>query len=176
MANFLEAYSKMIVWEGGFVDDPLDRGGTTYRGLTRKNNPNWAGWSFVDKSMPLKRGEVIKNERLEGMVQAHYLNHYWYNVQGDKINNQAIATFLFDWYVNSGCHAVKALQQVIGSTADGVMGPETVAAVNSGCQEDIFNKFKAARESFYRGIVARNPTQQKFLAGWLNRNNSFTFE
>lgn len=176
MANFLEAYNKMIVWEGGFVDDPSDAGGFTYRGLTKKNNPNWAGWHIVEKNMPLKRGQVIKDDRLEGMVQAHYLNHYWYRVQADKVNNQAIATFLFDWYVNSGYHAIKALQKVVGVAPDGIMGPQTLAAVNGGCQEEIFNQFKKLRENFYRNIVKNTTSQAKFLTGWLNRSNSFTFQ
>jgi hypothetical protein len=33
-------------------------------------------------------------------------------------------------------------------------------------------KMLAAREQLYRNLAANRPANQKFLAGWLNRNNA----
>lgn len=176
MAEFLKAFELTTNWEGGYVNDPTDAGRRTYRGVSEANNPSWPGWSIVNKNEPLKRGEFIKDKRLDGMVEVLYYEKYWQKISAEKINNQAIANMLFDWYVTSGYHAAKALQKVVGEVDDGIIGRKTLSAVNGGCQENIFNQFKALRAKFYNDIVVRKESQRKFLAGWLNRTNSFTFE
>ena len=40
MADFLKAFNKIIVNEGGYVNDKDDKGGETFMGITRKNHPN----------------------------------------------------------------------------------------------------------------------------------------
>lgn len=175
MADFKKAIEKMLPWEGGYSNHGADKGGETYAGITRINYPNWAGWHIIDKNKPLKQGQILKDERLNGMVEAFYLDQYWYKVRADKINNQSIAEMLFDWQINSGYHATKALQKAVGEVSDGIIGPKTISAVNAGCQEQIFNQFKSLRIKFYNDIVSRNESQRVFLKGWLNRANSFTF-
>ena len=49
MAIFNLAYKKLEVAEGGYVNDPDDKGGETYKGISRKANPNWAGWISIDQ-------------------------------------------------------------------------------------------------------------------------------
>jgi lysozyme family protein len=176
MANFPKALEKTLIFEGGYSNHSNDRHGETYAGITRVNFPAWPAWFIIDKNKPLKQGQIIRDERLKGMIEAFYLDKYWYKVQGDKINNQAIAEMLFDWTVNSGYHAAKALQKVVGEVADGVIGPKTLAAVNAGCQEQIFTQFNELRIKFYNDIVIRNESQRVFLKGWLNRTMSFTFQ
>ena len=39
MAKFDEEFDKVILAEGGYVNDPDDAGGETYLGISRKNNP-----------------------------------------------------------------------------------------------------------------------------------------
>lgn len=39
---------KVLHWEGGFANDPHDRGGMTIFGIARKYNPNLQLWKDVD--------------------------------------------------------------------------------------------------------------------------------
>lgn len=179
MAEFIIAYSNTAKWEGGYVNDPDDKGGETYAGISRKNWPNWEGWKIIDRykeKASIPKGHVFDTQFIYVEVQEFYRTNFWGKIKGDQINNQAIANILYDQFVNSGYRAVEAMQKVVGVKADGLIGPATLSAINGGCQENIFNKFKALREKFYRDIVARNPSQSKFLNGWLNRLNSFTFK
>ena len=49
MADFEIAYGETEIREGGYVNDPADRGGETHRGVARKFHPKWPGWKIVDK-------------------------------------------------------------------------------------------------------------------------------
>ena len=48
MANFKNAFDLMISHEGGYVNDPDDPGGETYKGVARKIFSKWEGWSRID--------------------------------------------------------------------------------------------------------------------------------
>lgn len=167
MAEFLEAYRIIFGNEVGYVNDPDDNGGETMNGITRKNYPNWAGWPVVDKHKPLQHGARIPE--LDSLTKQFYKRTQWDVIRADAFDSQAVATFVCDWYVNSGRHAVKALQKAVGVTADGIIGGITIDAVNGYHEQDLLSKLKEARIAFYRGIVTADPSQKKFLNGWLAR-------
>lgn len=58
---------------------------------------------------------------------------------------------------------------MLGVTADGIVGPKTVAAVNA--DKDLLTKVYNARKTYFENIVKRNPSQKKWLNGWMNRIN-----
>ena len=55
-------------------------------------------------------------------------------------------------------------------TTDGIIGPKTITALNSA--KDINEKIYAARKAYFEAIVKRNPSQKKWVKGWMNRLNS----
>ncbi len=58
MAIFDAAFEKTAAIEGGYVFDPDDAGGETYKGISRRFNPSWGGWDKIDevkKANPRKR-------------------------------------------------------------------------------------------------------------------------
>ena len=71
----------------------------------------------------------------------------------------------------SGPTAVRRVQRIVGAQPDGIIGPKSIAAINiagEGLAQDIYDD----RHRFYEEIVARRPSQRKFLRGWLNRLNA----
>jgi lysozyme family protein len=82
---------------------------------------------------------------------------------------------LFDTAVNAGqARAIRLLQEALNAQAatlrvDGVIGPATRTAICGRSEQKILVAYSRRQEAFYRGIVARNPAQRKFLAGWLGR-------
>lgn len=169
MADFLEAYRVGRDNEGGYCNVKGDNGGETYAGIARNFHPNWAGWAIIEQH-ELKFNEVLKDEQLESLVKQFYRANYWNKILGDYIEIQSVATFIYDWCINSG-KAVRQIQRVLGITDDNQFGNGTLKAVNDA-GEFLLAKLHKAREDYYRSLVAKDATQGKFLKGWLTRNNS----
>lgn len=74
-----------------------------------------------------------------------------------------------DWVWGSGAGTIKKVQALLNVTQDGIVGPKTIAALNAA--KDISVKVYQARKSFFEAIVKRNPSQKKWLKGWMNRLN-----
>jgi lysozyme family protein len=164
MANFEQAFEKMIRDEGGFVlhTVPGDTGGMTYAGIARNKNPNWPGWTLLDhnENSPL----------LTGMVRNFYKVEFWDRIRGDDIANQTVAENIFNFSVNTGLSvAIKLAQLIVGTTPDGAIGPKTIEKLNTVESESFKKAYALAKITRYADICNKNRTQSKFLLGWINR-------
>jgi lysozyme family protein len=102
---------------------------------------------------------------------------YWDKWRADEIKTQAIANLLVDWYWNSGKYGIRLPQKILGVQMDGVVGPKTIAAINSyPDQHRLFQLLWQEREDYFKRIVTADRTQKKFLAGWLNRLNAIRWD
>jgi lysozyme family protein len=166
MANIDLLVPKILHWEGGFVNNPFDKGGATNMGVTL------AAWQHLGH--PTATEEDIKNLTQDDFKIV--LRQYWNQWQSDRINNQSIAEILVDWVWGSGIWGIKIPQQILGVVADGQVGNKTIDALNLANQSDFYNKIVEARKSFLNQIVEHNPTQKIFLQGWMNRLNDYQFD
>lgn len=119
MANFFKAYKKLEVAEGGYVNDKDDLGGETYKGISRKHNPNWIGWCIIDdlkKHHPNTFASIAKKTpHLEKAVQELYKKNYWDTFRLDDFNSQKVAEEIFDMHVNAGKVAtIKLIYKALG--------------------------------------------------------------
>lgn len=99
----------------------------------------------------------------------------WDRWQADRIESQSVAEMLADWSWTSG-GAVQAAQGVLGVRQDGIVGPKTLAAINSRSPLPLWASLKQRRLLYYQRIVELNPSQRKFLRGWTNRVNDLTWK
>ena len=166
MADFYKYTPKLKQYEGGFVNHPADPGGATNRGVTLATFQAHFGSNrtVADlKKMTDAQWELI-------------MKTYWDRCKGDQIRNQSIAELLVDWHINSGVAGIKAWQRSAALDADGIIGPKSLAVLNSPAEAVIFLRMKAAREQYYRNLALADPSKRTFLKGWLNRVNSFQYE
>lgn len=170
MADINKLAPLILKWEGGYVNDPLDRGGATNMGVTVST------WQQVgyDKDSD---GDIdaVDVKLLDKKDFTAVLRKYWDRWQADKIQNQSIANILVDWVWGSGKWGIINPQKILGVTADGIVGPATIKAINDADPETLFTKIYAARINFLEGIVQRRSSQKRFINGWKNRLADFTF-
>lgn len=125
MANFDIEFKKLILAEGGYVNDSDDAGGETYLGISRKNNPKWIGWKTIDYIKKIYGTKNItarlkENKSLTNSAKLLYKINYWDVLELDDIPNQDIAHQLFDTCVNCGkTVAISIAQQVLMMTVTG---------------------------------------------------------
>lgn len=156
----------ILSWEGGFSNHPADRGGVTNKGVTLRT------WRTVgcDKDAD---GDVDADDlRLmtDTDVRDRVLRpHYWNPWQADRILSQSVANLCVDWGWASGpVNAIRRVQALFGLKTDGMVGPKTLAALNSGSQS-VYRRIFAARKEYIERLCARDRTQQVFRRGWLRR-------
>lgn len=157
----------ILKWEGGFVNDPLDRGGATNKGITIGTFRNFYG----------QRATV---EQLKNITDEQWLhifkNGYWDKWKGDNIINQSVANICVDWAWASGTGtSIKQVQRILGVAVDGIVGKDTLNAINTADPKTLFDKIHAKRIEFVEDIVRRNPSQSRFIRGWKNRINAIIF-
>lgn len=172
MAQFEPAVQATLIWEGKYANNPSDSGGETYRGISRMNWPNWNGWNYVDieRSDPHFPQCLDLNLGLQGNVIDFYRQNYW---QYDGINSQAVANKIFDLSVNVGkVHADKIVQCAVGATQDGVLGPNTIAAINATSSGSLLPKIVGAAITYHESIVNTHPEDAQFLRGWIRRDQA----
>lgn len=130
MAKFDKEFDKVILVEGGYVNDPDDAGGETYLGISRKNNPKWVGWEIIDdikKKYGTKNitSRLKKDVALTNSAKLLYKQNYWDVLELDDIPSQGIAHQLFDTCVNCGkTTAIRIAQQVLMMTITGKWSDE----------------------------------------------------
>ena len=140
------------------TNDPDDKGGRTKYGISEKANPEaWAD------------GQVTKDE-----AQAIYARKYITGPGFDKVVDFHLRAQLVDFGVNSGpAVAIMKLQEILRVDVDGVIGPQTLTKLATVHPEAVSNGLVAARIRMICRIVKRDPSQLKYLAGWIDRALEF---
>lgn len=152
-------------YEGKFSNDPNDRGKATMMGVTIATFRNVFGQNKTVDDLKMMTDE---------QWLFIFRRYYWDKWQADKINSQSIANLLVDWYWMSGAYGIRIPQYVLGVTVDGIVGPKTIAAINSHSDKQyLFKRLWQERTDFLKRIGVKS--QKKFLSGWLRRNDSIKY-
>lgn len=155
----------------GFSNDPLDRGGATMVGVTLSSFRNYRK-RHGNQSSSVEDLKTISFDEWRAILK----EMYWDRWQADNIHSQPIANILVDWVWASGVHGIKEPQKILGVAADGIVGSRTLSALNGHRnQQGLFEKIREARIRFVEDIVSRNPSQGKWLKGWLRRINAIVW-
>jgi lysozyme family protein len=150
--NFAEAFQTLLVHEGGFSNDKADSGGATRFGVTEAVARR-AGYRGAMSELPLD------------LAQRIYRAEYWDAIRADDLP-ATLRYPVFDAAVNSGVgQAVKWLQRAAGVKDDGVIGPQTLAAVNQLDASAVRMRMLSARLR----LMASLPSWPAFSRGWVNR-------
>lgn len=171
MSTFEVAIKTLLQDEGGFVNDPRDKGGATKYGISLK-------WLTSLEHLPEELGIADKRitaETIEKLTEAQaillYRNYFWEPHRYERILDQRIATKTFDFTVNAGSKASHtALQWALRASGhdkipiDGILGTQTLKAVNAADTPVLLAALRSEMAGYYRSLK-----QPHFEAGWLTR-------
>lgn len=161
-SRFETCLKFVLQHEGGFVDDPADRGGATNCGITQGTYDAWCVAHGMPHPSPVR--DILADE-----VEAIYRANYWEAVRAHLLL-EPLDLVMFDAAVQHGVkRAVRLLQQALPVEVDGVFGPATLYAVTNKPASLVAYNVMEARRKFYAQIIANDPVNAKFENGWNNR-------
>ena len=154
--NYDKCLETILHPEGGYVNHPEDPGGETNLGVTKRVYQEWGGT------------KDMKDLTFDDVAPI-YKKNYWDKMKCDDLPS-GLDLCVFDFGVNAGPgRAAKYLQTLIGTVADGGIGPNTLAKLKeytdkTGVKETITN-YQNKRQSYYEGLS----TFKTFGRGWTRR-------
>ena len=155
----------------GWADDPDDLGGQTMVGVTMATYEDYCRRKGYPKPTTGRLMDLSYNDWKSILKML-----YWDRWNADEIRSQSIAEIVCDFVWASGVHGIKVPQDLVGVIPDGIVGPKTLAAVNSRNPRELFDQIKIARFDFIEDICRKRPANNKFKRGWMNRINDIKFE
>jgi len=183
-ADFAISFSKSDRAEGGYSNRPVDRGGETYRGVSRVYNPDWLGWPIIDKAKasPDFPQRLANDQVLDSLVVAFYRS-LWGRLHCQSFPTQELANIVFDTAILCGeTTAVIYLQRSLNAlnkqgklwadiAVDGRPGQATLAAINkAAASANLLVTAMAVLRGYGHLILAeKHQDQEENARGWLNR-------
>ena len=160
--NYEKCLEIILHHEGGYVNHPKDPGGETNMGVTKRVYEEWGGT------------KDMKDLTFEDVAPI-YKKNYWDRVKGDDLAS-GLDLCIFDFGVNAGTgRAAKFIQEMIGVTADGGIGPQTLKALGFYEEEvggvaEVIKEYQKRRQEYYESLS----TFKTFGRGWTRRVNETT--
>lgn len=146
--SFDEIFTRLMLHEGGYVNNPKDPGLATKYGISKRSYP-----------------QVNIEELTQEAAKAIYYRDFWTPLNGDKLFD-GVGFQLFDMAVNSGIgNAIRTYQKALGVVDDGHFGPASLAAASAMSESDQIMRIVAERLKFMVKCSAWNT----FSKGWVNR-------
>lgn len=179
--SFKKSFDEMLGLEFGSPYNALHKNkgenGYTFMGIYESAHPNWSGWELVYRTLELYKSldkasyECYQNVFLTELVEKFYKLNFWDKLRLDEIRSDRIADLIFKFAVNIGIkRAVRYAQMIANVRLDGIIGANTIDALNSLDSKYFEERYKAKFSDFYKSLASRNPARyERFLNGWINR-------
>lgn len=159
--RFDRCLDVVIGFEGGFVCDPRDPAGATNMGITIGTLGQWFG--------RVATADEVRDLTRETAADI-YRGRYWFVDACERLP-AGVDLMMFDCAVNQGVSfAARTLQQSVGVSPDGLIGPRTLAAAQSDSASRLVSSISSLRGQRYRSL----PTFAVFGKGWLRRLDAVT--
>lgn len=154
--TYNEAMVKVYADEGGYSDDAGDPGGPTNYGITIADARKY--WKANATAQDVR---AMPKSVAADIYAKHYATPLCYNDLPPGVDYAVL-----DYGINSGNYrSAKVLQQLVGVTDDGVIGPATIAAVYKVNSNTLINEIYKERLNFLESLG----TWHIFGKGWTTR-------
>ncbi len=158
--EFKDMMQGLLKSEGGFQNDPVDHGNWT-GGKRDKGLNKGTKYGISAARYPELHIRALRKEEAIAIYKRDF-----FDAPGISKLPVHLQYVVFDHGVNCGVGRAVRLVQMLGNVpADGIIGPNTIAAA----QRVTLAAYSEARRRYYRNLVDAWPAHQKYLRGWLRR-------
>ncbi len=162
-----ELIDGILQREGGYVDDPADKGGATQFGITAMA---WGLYSGYGRQATRAEVQTITREQ----AVEFYRRRYCVNSPFAVVPYEPLRVQCIDSSVLSGnARTIRWLQRVLDVEPTSVLDDRTKAALVRDRGPLVNRAMVAARVTMMERMVADDPSQAKFREGWIARAVSF---
>lgn len=183
MSNFDTALKILLLNEGGYNNDPNDKGGETYCGIARATYGSWQGWKIIDtikQQRKIKNEEIINDATLNGLVKSFY-QHQWQIKNLGSINNTGVASLVFDTSQQHGNWGRVVYFGIFGLPKNNdwynsnVPNNLTTSVINkiNGAPSESYYKIANSRKLYVEYLINSGKLSKTFETGILNRIKKF---
>lgn len=186
-SSFNEAIYHILKEEGGLSENEYDKGGITKYGISLnyiknlvKKNPTLINYFDLDDNDKIDSYDII---HLTKFHAEDIYKKFWWNKYGyGKIDYQPLVNKIFDLSINVGpfpaslllSKACKKLDKNFSIPASSELNENIITYINNlniNQKQELLNNVRYYASQHYIQIVEVNPSQKKFLKGWLKRAN-----
>ena len=152
--RFIKFFSRLMKYEGGYVNDPDDLGGETKFGISKRAYPKL---------------DIRNLTETDAMLIFHRDYYLPLNIQ--SFVDDQIAWQVFDFGVNAGVRrSAKMVQRIVGAFPDGQIGSKSLDLINNYSGEyPLHIEFMSERLKYYMMLTEKRTKNMKYLKGWIFR-------
>ena len=185
MADFKKIFAQTLNFEGGYQNYANDSANYnskkelvgTNHGISAIALEEYWRQTGVNKIPTVADMKAVTKDLSEKV----YKKLFWDKIKGDLIKSYSVAWIIFDSYIASGNlkRVKRGINKYYGFEKFPVnaksLTTEQIELINNANAKLLFNAIKANEIQARKDIVKNNPSQEKFLKGWLARLDKITF-
>jgi len=166
--DFTKYLFRTLAYEGGLNEEELGGGGVSNAGVTQETYDSYR------KRNKLPTRPVSEATAKE--VKNIYYTDYYKTPRINELQSR-LSGVAFDFAAHSSpSTAIKKLQRIVGTKADGIIGKNTKTAItkyiNKYGEDKLLREYVNEREQFLNNLYQNNPAKyQNVYKGWMNRLN-----
>lgn len=161
---FNRAFNHVLEIEGGYINDPDDTGGATR-------------WGISQKAFPKINIETLT----KAQAKTIYYEKYWIKAYCNRLSGYNLKLEVFDTAVNMGVFAATSMLQkalnLLNNNGkifdelkvDGIIGRKSLSAIKKVNGRVLLKTLNGLQFMRYVEITEKSQTNEKFLAGWINK-------
>jgi lysozyme family protein len=151
--------SSILETEGGYSDIEEDKGGATNKGITLETYSNFLG-------RPASKEEL---QNISDKEVNSIFGRYYNEAGGDKIKDPRVREVLVDQNYNKGTNFLNRVNDMLGTPRGTSLSQEAIDKINSTDPDEFLKQVLSSEREIYKKIAEKDPSQQKFSAGWDKR-------
>jgi lysozyme family protein len=142
--------------EGGFSNNPDDKGGATNKGITLQTYSQ-----FLGRPASVEELKNISDKDVDSIF-----SRYYNEAGGDRIKDPRIQEVLTDQNYNKGTNFLNRINDMLGTPRGSSLSQEAIDRINNMDPDQFIAAVLQSEREIYKKIAEKDPSQKQFSRGW----------